>query len=259
MKFFLSIILTTHNRPNLLSRAIQSLRKQSFSNFEIILCADESEEKTKIIAQKMLMSQDTFLSNPNLKGPADTRNIGLNLARGDWICFLDDDDTFDCDFFEKSLDKITNHEKVYFFNYSKVFEDRTNEDIVQLSVEDVHMNSPNTDHLLVQNFIPNNTLFVPKYMAKNFEFDRNLSSHEDWDWILSLKYNNVSFEHVPLLGPKIHISNIESRNNFNNKQIDLSLDYLYIYRKWPSNQEHLKQERCKVLQNFGITVPSEYL
>ena len=85
----LSIVLATHNRPNLLARALQSLCSQEFDDFEIILCADEGLKETKEVALKYLRPTDSFVCAPRIRGPAGTRNLGISMASGRHVCFLE--------------------------------------------------------------------------------------------------------------------------------------------------------------------------
>src|SRR5450830_734559 len=89
-----SIVLTTHLRPKFLERALLSILGQTFADFEIVLVSDESSLGTKEMGMRYLREDDIFLILPNVKGPAETRNAGIHHAKGRYILFLDDDDTF---------------------------------------------------------------------------------------------------------------------------------------------------------------------
>jgi len=87
-EILLSIIITTHNRPKLLPRAIESALSQTVENLEVIVVDDCS-------AQPIDLSEHSRLKVVQLKknsGVSTARNIGAEVARGRWIAFLDDDD-----------------------------------------------------------------------------------------------------------------------------------------------------------------------
>ena len=91
----LSVILTTHKRPVLLRRALTSLLSDAPAGVAVVLCADDDDVKTFDTARELLRPSDIFIRLPNHKGPAATRNIGIQVASGTHVCFLDDDDTLD--------------------------------------------------------------------------------------------------------------------------------------------------------------------
>ena len=255
----ISVILTTHNRPLLLSRAISSLIHQTFQDFEILLIADESSKETKHIAANLLRSNDTFVAIPTLKGPSGSRNLGIQLAKSKWICFLDDDDLFEIDYFEKAIELIRVNESVlHFFNYSKV-SDKTSEEDYSLSiVEKVNFSDYELDQLWVSNFIPINAFFLSNENAKKYLFDMNLKSHEDWDWLLNVN-GTISFVHHNTFGPLVYLSQTLTRNTTSHKDGSVILDYLSIYRRWPGKSNLIKTKRGEILSSAGLNLPVELL
>lgn len=93
MKF--SVVIPTYNRANELNNVLDSLHRQTFKDFEVIICDDGSTDHTKEIvkafSEKLLIK---YSYEPNWGGPARPRNIGANKATAEWICFLDSDDTW---------------------------------------------------------------------------------------------------------------------------------------------------------------------
>lgn len=90
-----SIILATHNRPQLLHAAIESIEKINYENFELIIVDDGSSNQTSKV---VLKAQD---QNSNIKyirlaknqGAAEARMVGLRASNGQFVFFADDDDT----------------------------------------------------------------------------------------------------------------------------------------------------------------------
>ena len=93
MRPFFTIIIPTHNRAQLLERSINSLRAQTFGDFEIIIVSDCADQETFKVATSKLSGSDVFIKRKGLPGPAESRNYGLDIASGDYVIFLDDDDT----------------------------------------------------------------------------------------------------------------------------------------------------------------------
>lgn len=88
-----SIIMPIYNREKCLRRAIQSVMKQSFQHWELILINDGSTDGSEAICAEFVQAdtriQYRYQSNA---GPSAARNTGLGLSSGDYILFLDSDD-----------------------------------------------------------------------------------------------------------------------------------------------------------------------
>lgn len=94
---FFSIVIPTHNRPDLLVRAIESVINQSFKKIEIIVVNDGStvglKEYAEIKKQYSNYKNVVFIDKKN-EGPSLTRNKGIENSSGEFVCFLDDDDYY---------------------------------------------------------------------------------------------------------------------------------------------------------------------
>lgn len=94
---FFSIIIPTYNRPELLVRAIESVIKQSFKKFEVIIVNDGSsvglDEYDEIKKQYSNYNNIIFIDKEN-EGPSIARNNGIRNSSGKFVCFLDDDDYY---------------------------------------------------------------------------------------------------------------------------------------------------------------------
>lgn len=91
-----SIIIPSYNRADLIAETLDSVLKQTYSNWECIIVDDGSTDNSLAVIQKYLNkdSRFLFLSRPNYKkkGPSSCRNYGIEKAKGDYIIFLDSDD-----------------------------------------------------------------------------------------------------------------------------------------------------------------------
>lgn len=95
----ISVIVPTRNRPHLLQVALASIMAQHFDNYEVIVIDDGSDETHRGACPTLTEFGDSrfrlhLLGTPGQhgSGPSVIRNIGLALARGEVITFLDDDD-----------------------------------------------------------------------------------------------------------------------------------------------------------------------
>ncbi len=105
-----SVIVPINNTEPYLVRCINSIRNQSYQNLEIILIDDGSTDNTLKIC-KLFADMDNRIkafSQANI-GLAETRNRGIDLASGDYICFIDSDDFTENDMIETLLKNLEEH------------------------------------------------------------------------------------------------------------------------------------------------------
>ena len=86
MKF--SIIIPAHNSENYIIQALDSVRKQTFTDYELIVVCDSCTDWTERLAYHY--TDNVYKCEYGTDGL--TRNVGLDHAKGDWILFMDDDD-----------------------------------------------------------------------------------------------------------------------------------------------------------------------
>ncbi|MEJ1237901.1 glycosyltransferase family A protein [Chryseolinea sp. T2] len=88
----ISIILPTHNRAQLVVRAIQSVTNQTFKEWELVIVDDGSKDNTSEAVKPFLSDLRVKYIPKENSGAAHTRNVGVANSRYDWITFLDSDD-----------------------------------------------------------------------------------------------------------------------------------------------------------------------
>ena len=91
----ISLIVPAYNRPDLLLEAVDSVRRQQFTDFELIIVDDGSTDRTPAVLSALASAWDgpplRVLRQPN-SGQGAARNLGIAHARGDYCAFLDSDD-----------------------------------------------------------------------------------------------------------------------------------------------------------------------
>jgi glycosyltransferase involved in cell wall biosynthesis len=98
-----TVILSTYNRRDLAPRAIKSVLGQTFSDFEFIIIDNGSTDDTAYVINEFKDARIRFLKNPNPTKSCDApRNMGIEMARGAYTAFIDDDDTW----FPQRLEKV---------------------------------------------------------------------------------------------------------------------------------------------------------
>lgn len=108
----ISIILATHNRKEMLPRMMDSLKKQTFKEYELILIDDGSSDGTEGLCDSYAEQDERIRVihiNPN-GGLSNARNVGVQAAQTEFVSFVDDDDFCEEDMFQHLYDLISkNH------------------------------------------------------------------------------------------------------------------------------------------------------
>lgn len=91
----ISIIIPVYNAEDSIFATLESVRKQTYQDFEIIIINDGSKDSSEIIINKYIETNTTleikFVSQVN-QGVSKSRNVGMKMAKGNWIALLDSDD-----------------------------------------------------------------------------------------------------------------------------------------------------------------------
>jgi glycosyltransferase involved in cell wall biosynthesis len=87
-----SIVIPVFNRPRELRRALESCLRQTYSNIEVIVIDDCSTEDVQSVCTEFEDSRLKYARNATNSGASESRNFGMSLATGDYVCFLDSDD-----------------------------------------------------------------------------------------------------------------------------------------------------------------------
>ncbi|MEY8876025.1 MAG: glycosyltransferase [Leptothrix sp. (in: b-proteobacteria)] len=261
-----SVVVITHDRPVLLERALQSIRRQQVPGFEveIVLIADEASAETHAVAGRCLGARDVFVRRNGRPGPAASRNLGVSLASGEHVMFLDDDDSWDDGLLAAIVASgALRADRIVYLNYTQLQEDRSRAGepprTVEARVGDLAGTPVET--LRLNNFIPINCLVFPLAIARRFPQDPLLRSHEDWEMLLSCHAHGVAFTHLPLFGPQVHWGHERAtQRSFNPDTLaHIAADYFYIYRKHPARSDAERDARQLKLRTFGLDIAKALL
>ena len=87
-----SVVLPTYNRAALLGRAIRSVLRQSYTNFELLVIDDGSTDETPNVVAGFRDPRIRYISLAHNTGAGAARNVGIRMARGKFLAFQDSDD-----------------------------------------------------------------------------------------------------------------------------------------------------------------------
>ena len=114
-----SIIIPVYQAQEYIQETIETIKKQTYKNWEAIFIDDCSTDKSSEIIEKEISNKIRLIKLKQNKGPACARNKGLDLCNGRYICFLDADDLWAKDKIEKQVKFMK--EKNCAFSYTSYY------------------------------------------------------------------------------------------------------------------------------------------
>lgn len=171
--------MPTHNRVNLLSRAVDSVLTQDYDNLELIIVDDASVDSTRDYLEARKKTDHRirvfYLSEP--KGPSHARNLAIREARGEFITGIDDDDEFLPDRLSIFLNAW---DKDYAFITSSFFWDYGN----RRKLVSKRTHAVKLDDLLSHKHAICHVFTHTQCLIEAGFFDETMRNSEDWDlWI----------------------------------------------------------------------------
>ena len=115
MKEKISIIVPVYNVEAYLERCVESILKQTYTNFELLLINDGSTDQSGALCDQ-LASKNENIKVFHIKnaGVSNARNIGIQHSRGEWITFIDSDDFITPDYLETLISVVDSDESIGF-------------------------------------------------------------------------------------------------------------------------------------------------
>lgn len=188
MSPFFSIIIPAYNAEKYIEKCVGSLLKQSYADFEIVLIDDGSSDGTARVS-RMLEQRDERLHyiHQDNKGVSAARNLGMSVAKGEYLLFVDADDYIKPDTLEKIFERCRDSSiDLCFFGYQYVVDDCMKQDVRPLE----YYGKKNPDILLAlieQNTfgLAGNKAIRREFLTQNeLAFDRDIKVFEDQDLMM---------------------------------------------------------------------------
>ena len=218
----ISVILPTRNSQKYIHQTLNSIFNQTYSNFEIIIIDDDSQDDTLDIIHKYNDERIRIIQGPG-KGLAAALNVGIRNARGKYLARIDADDIAMPKRFEKQVDFLERHDDISMVgSYQQHFWKST------------WMHCPQTDPDIIKTVLLffcdlcHSTLMLRKddFIIHNFFYPEN-SLQEDYELWLSI-INTLRISNIPeVLG----LYRVSGESITNEKDKDLTLYEMYLSQK----------------------------
>ncbi len=191
----ISVIIAAYNSEKTIRQTIESVLKQTFNDFELIIINDGSTDSTLEVILQFQDSRIKVFSFENAGGNV-SRNRGLERASGEFVSFLDADDIWTPDKLESQLHALqANPQAAVAYSWTDYIDEQG-----KFIVSGTHITANGNvyEQLIVSNFLENgsNPLIHREALVQLGGFDEELPAAQDWDMWLRLA-QNFDFIAVP--------------------------------------------------------------
>jgi glycosyltransferase involved in cell wall biosynthesis len=206
----ISIIVPCFNQGHFLKDSIESVLNQNYSKWELIIINDGSTDGSAQLANELTCNDSRIrvIHQPNL-GLSSARNTGLTAAKGDFIGFLDSDDTYLAGAFHAVFSQISRSDADLIIGGYSYFKGKNFFHTHQFSSAEL---SP--ELLLRTNQAPPVAHFLKYSVSKSIgEFDLTLKSCEDWEYWIRVAKMGFKIITIPeVIAGYRYVPNSMSRN-----------------------------------------------
>lgn len=224
-----SVIIPTHNRAQLLVRAIRSVLAQTYRRLEIVVVDDASDDETSDVIRRFGDGRIRYIRHDSPKGGAAARNSGIEAATGEYIAFLDDDDEWEPSKTESQLEVLASCDVVLCMSTSSVEQDvRELTEIGVCNLEQLRRGMPRIGGGV-------SAIMGRADVFKSVMFDEHLPRCQDWDLLIRLAtHYRIQYFAKRLVryndGQHIRISNALAKSN-GQKQTEVAEKWLHFFDK----------------------------
>ena len=233
-----SVIMPVYNRIGIVKHAIDSVLKQSYKNFELIIIDDGSNDGTVELIESISNKDNRIklIKHEENKGVCKSRNDGLKIAKGEYIFYLDSDNTWKKEYLKTMVGaylELPDAKALYSGQYiaNNYFS----------PIERVRYGSFNKSLLYNRNYIDLNCFTHKKEVYNEIGgFRENLKRLNDYDYILKIVDNDFKIYSIPVILSNYYLKNSHNRIS---DIVEYDLDKLYKpHEKYIINtyNKHLK-------------------
>lgn len=238
-----TVVIAAYNRPDYLRDAIRSVQEQTYPIHEVIVIDDFSTVELKSVVDEFSNLNIIYHKKDENLGVSNSRNIGISIATGDWIAFLDDDDLFLPNKIESNINDVSKGGYGAVLCSYKILETGKvlgNKVSKVISNEDLRVGNP---------FCGATGLFAKRDFLLIESFDEAIPLGEDWDLFIRLmSLGTVYFNSSPLfLYRKGHDSITSSAKKLRIENIEPYTRSSYKHREWLGEKNFRRRIAYQIL------------
>jgi len=198
-----SVIIPTYNRRELVQEAIDSVLAQTYTDYEIIVVDDGSTDGTREALQERYGDRIRYVWQEN-QGESAARNRGIEMARGEYIAFLDSDDVWLPEKLSKQVNLLDYSPEV---GLVCCYEHKVNESGKPLPGLEKDCQNITFQNLCLRNLVGSTSTVVirKQILTQVGEFDDSIRYGEDWDlWLRVVLVSRIKCITEPLVRVRLH-------------------------------------------------------
>lgn len=227
----ITVLIPLYNAQEYIEETIESVIKQTYQNWEIIIIDDCSTDNSRDIIKKYEIQNSRIKlikSELNFGGPARPRNIGIENAKGEYIAFLDADDVWDINKLEKQI-KFLRENNIEFTSTDCMLIDDKNKEIKLKFLSKIYnkfIKKKTICDVIKNNFILTSSVLVKKTLLNKFEEDKKYIAVEDFDMWLHILANNENiykYQNEKLISYRVLENSVSNRKNILNQELKANL------------------------------------
>lgn len=249
--YLVSIVIPLYNNEKEISTCIKSILLQSYSNYEIIVVDDGSTDKSNEVISGFCKnhSQIKYFYQNN-KGVSQARNKGISICKGDFILFVDADDSIAPDFVENLISNYEDEDDIVICGLTKVFKDLKLEKVSAPKVGSFSKKQILENFLFHQSkfgfygFVCSKLIKTEIVKSNNIQFDENIKLAEDLDFFIQYYHYCKNFKLVS--GNGYYYS--QNPNSDSKKNVD----YIQLISVYLKLKQMLADADCLNKDNYNI-------
>lgn len=224
VKGLVSIITPTYNCRKFIAATIQSVIDQTYSNWEMIIVDDCSQDETGIIVHKYMAldKRIQYLRLLKNSGPAIARNKAMEIAKGQYMAFLDSDDLW----YKEKLEKQIKWMQFHNYPFTCTSYEQIDESGNKLNKIIHSLKRTDYNRLLLDCPVGNSTVIYNRDHMGNFKVPNIRKRNDDALWLQMLKK-----EHYIYGFPNVLMEYRVRRNSISSNKFKLIAYHWYLYRK----------------------------
>ena len=240
---YFSIIVPLYNKESFVRDALNSILKQTYTDYEVIIVNDASTDDSAIVAETFLSEKIRIIQHDKNKGLAAARNTGIQNATSNFITYLDADDVWKPTFLEHifSLTQEFSEAKIFATNYEEIW--GTTLKIPVNGSENLDSNFKGYIDFFALNlkqgiYCHGSVCFHKSVFEKIGLYNEEIQFSEDLDFNIRANYHfKLAYSNSPQMIYFMQTSNQITNSSIKNKTIP-NFD---LYEDWAKNRPNLKR------------------
>lgn len=186
-----SVITPVYNAEFVISKTIDSILNQTYKNIEIVIVDDNSTDKSRQVIEKYLMKDSKIVYHrcSTNQGAGLSRNKALELAKGQYVAFLDADDLWHPEKIDKQVLLLQEKNAGFSFTAIEMIDQHDN----SIKTKRKILNEVTYNILLRNTMIPTSTVLIDRFVYGDFRFSTSRGGQDYATWLKLLRNGSIAY------------------------------------------------------------------